>query len=116
KLVVEMTPYSPRTFAVRVAPIEAESSTPAQQQIALNYDRDVVSPNNGRTDGDFEDGATIPAEYFPGNINSGGLGFRMGKSGPGEKNALVAKGQKLELPTGEWRRLAILAAAREPVE
>jgi alpha-mannosidase len=57
------------------------------------------------------DGAAYPANMFPKELNRGGVDFLLGPTADGEKNALVARGQTLDLPAGDFNRVHLLVAA-----
>ncbi len=121
KLLADMNPYQPRTFAVTVespaAKVEATQSLP----VRLRYNTEVTSPDVDRTAGagtDFDGkGHTIPSELWPQEINSEGVIFKLGppKIGPNNiaNDAITCHNDTIALPTGNFKRLYILAAATE---
>jgi alpha-mannosidase len=116
KLVVDLGPYQPRSFALKLA-LPGERLAPlASAPVALTYDRDVLSTNADRKDGSFDEkGRSMPAEMLPAEIAFGGVRYRMGSGGAGAKNAVVCRGQEIELPDGDFDRVRFLAAADEDV-
>ena len=65
-----------------------------------------------RDDGAMQaDGAAYPAELFPHLLSREGVDFKLGPVADGDKNALAAHGQQLELPAGEFNRVHLLVAA-----
>ncbi len=115
KLVFDVAPFSPRSFAVRLAKSTTNGGGQAEcQTVALPYDQDVIStdadPTNGMMDGD---GRSLPAEMLPGALISEGIRFEIGPAGAGEANAIACRGQSIALPDGEWTKLYLLAAATE---
>jgi len=114
KLVFDLAPYQPRSFALKLAP-PAEPLAPAKSEpVALKYDRDVLSPNGDRKDGSFDaEGRSMPAEMLPSEISFGDVRYRMGPTGAGKENAVACRGQEIELPAGEFDRVRFLAAADE---
>lgn len=114
KLVISLNPYSPRSFAVRLAKPSAGFGPPAHTPLALKFDTDVASADADRSDGGLDaDGRSIPADMLPNSIMSEGIEFRLGPTAPGDLHALTCRGQKIELPEGDHDRLYILAAASE---
>jgi alpha-mannosidase len=113
---LSMTPYSPRTFVVRFgAPTaQARVSPPECTPVALEFDVDCVS-----SDADPADGAmgtrhtSLPAEMLPAKVSSEGITFEIGPTGLGQDNAVTCRGQKIELPPGDFNRTYVLAAAGE---
>jgi predicted alpha-1,6-mannanase (GH76 family) len=51
-----------------------------------------------------------PAEQVPARITFEGTPYLLGPSGDGQKNAIRAEGQTIELPPGPYREIRILAA------
>jgi len=111
KLVVRMTPYSPRSFAVALGGAPCRLAAPACTAVPLDFDEDVVSTDANRTDGDLDGGRSIPAEMLPERIVSEGVDFVLGGFEEGGKNALACKGQTVALPAGDFERVYLLAAA-----
>jgi len=56
-------------------------------------------------------GHSIPAELFPASLSSGGIEFRLGPAAGGALNTLVCRGQKIEVPRGDFNRIHLLAAS-----
>jgi len=57
------------------------------------------------------EGAAYPGNKFPKELNRGGVNFVLGSSKDGDMNALVAKGQTIDLPAGEFNRVHLLVAS-----
>lgn len=117
-LVVNMTPYSPRSFAIRLADAPVKAAAARCTPVALPYNADVLSRDDDRSDGAMDDaGRTIPGEQLPPRITCGGVAFLLGSSDAGRDNAVACSGQTIELP-GDSRlfdRVYILAAATDDV-
>ncbi len=116
RLRLDMTSFSPRSFALRLAPPEAGArvSPPDSMAAALPFNVDVVSRDDDRADGALDDeGRTMPAEMLPGSITVDGVKFRLGPTAPGAMNAVACRGQVISLPpgAGAFDRVHILAAA-----
>lgn len=104
--------YRPRTVAVKLAPEAAPLEPPVTAAIPLPFDLDGVSRDGARKDGDFDgEGRSLPGELLPATLVSGGIPFRTGPQGPGEKNVLVPSGQTLAIPPGGFDRVYLVAAA-----
>jgi alpha-mannosidase len=114
-LVFSLSPYSPRSFAVRLAPPPVPAGgTAIGQAVRLPYGKDVVTTDADRSDGSFDgDGRSIPAEMLPNVITSEGVRFDIGPTAAGQANALGCEGQSITLPAGDWSELYLLAAATE---
>ena len=112
ELMTDLSAYGLRAFALKLAPAPAPAAAPASQPVALAYDLDAFSFDTDRTDGGFDsDGRTYPAELIPSEIVSEGIPFKMGPTADGQKNAVVCRGQSIALPSGEFNRVYLLAAA-----
>ena len=107
----DLSHYTIRSFAVKLAPPAVKSQPIEQTAVALPYNRDVMSFDNNRNDGDFFRGSNIPAELIPDVITNEGVNFQMGSRDDGQNNALVCQGQTIALPKGNYSTLYILAAA-----
>ncbi|HJZ80407.1 MAG TPA: glycoside hydrolase family 38 C-terminal domain-containing protein, partial [Pyrinomonadaceae bacterium] len=117
-LEITLKPYQPRTFALRLRknlPGASPRTTPAAvegENLALPFNRDGVSMDANRTDGDFDgQGQTLAGELFPARLDLDGIPFNFGSSAPGSMNVLVPAGQMLQLPQGDYNRVVVLAAA-----
>jgi len=116
KLTADLTPYSPRTFAIQLAAPKSKATPPTTIALDLPYDADVVSSDANFSDGAFDaQGRTLPAEMLPATITSEGVTFKIGPTDDGAKNALTCKGQSLALSSADAQRLYLLAAADEDV-
>lgn len=114
KLLTSLTPYSPRSFAVRLSSPVASLALPTCKSIDLPFDRDVVTADSNRSDGAIDkDGRSIPAEMLPQKIESEGIVFEIGPTADGKPQALACRGQIITLPEGDFNRLYVLAAATE---
>ena len=112
-LVTSFTAYQPRTFALRLASPAVRLASIHSQPVTLNYDLAVASNDDTKTDGSGIDGKgdAIPAEMLPSEINYDGVQFQLAPAGTGKANAVVAKGQSVALPSGNYNRIFILAAS-----
>jgi alpha-mannosidase len=111
KLRFDLLPYQPKTFAVTLTRPAATVAPPSAQSLILPFNKDVVSFDDGRSDGAFDvRGRTIPGELFPSRVMSEGILFNLGPTANGQNNALYADGQSFSLPSGA-RRLYLLAAS-----
>ena len=109
---VDLNPYQPRAFAVRLEQAPVQLSPPSGKALDLPYNLDGISRDEDRTDGDL-DGSdnTLAGELLPPVLVREGIPFRTGPQQPGEPNVLVARGQEFSLPAGDFNRLYLLAAA-----
>jgi alpha-mannosidase len=112
--------YQPRTFALRLGIVPQRSATPSSQSLRLAYDASVASatgrPGEGCFDCDLNDpdapqGGALPAEMLPEDITYGDIQFHLAPAGGGRANAVTARGQVVDLPSGDFNRLYFLAAS-----
>jgi alpha-mannosidase len=119
KLNFDLSHYTIRSFAVKLAP-QKEIET-AQVQVELPFNEDAMSHDNNRSDGTFYKRPYdptrhgnlygYPAEEIPDEIVSDGITFKMGSRDDLQNNVVRCAGQEIELPEGDYNRLYILAAA-----
>ena len=113
RLVTDLGPFGVRAFAIKVADLPVRLNAPQSQPVKLAYDLDAVSSQKNRADGNFDDGGiTYPAEQFPKTLQSEGVDFQLGSTADGQKNAVICRGQTIDLPTGDFDHVYFLAAAR----
>ena len=111
RLTFDLTHYTIRSFAVKLAAAGKPAGTINQQPVTLAYDQDVMSHDDNRGDGNFARGANIPAEMMPDTVTSEDVRFAIGSREDEANNAVVCKGQTIDLPGDNYTRLYILAAA-----
>lgn len=118
ELVTGFAAYQPRTFAVRLAASRAKLRPVQSQPVTLAYDLSVASRRGRPADGSFDwtpnsqgasQGKALPAELLPRELMFGGIRFALAP--PGKLNAVVSRGQTINLPTGKYNRVYLLAAA-----
>ena len=108
------TAYQPRTFAVKLGPPPATVPAVRSEPVTLSYDLAVTSNDDTKTVGGFDaKGDAIPAEMLPAQLTFDGVKFQLAPSGTGKKDAVVAKGQTLHLPSGKFNRVYVLAASSD---
>ena len=107
----DMTKFLIRSFAVKLEQPTAALTKTVQQSVDLPYNTDVISSDNNRTDGNMVDGQTFPAELIPATLVSEDIVFKMGSVADGQNNVVNSKGQKINLPSGDFNKVYILAAA-----
>lgn len=110
-LVFDMKAFGLKAYALKLAAAPTAAKPVTSQVVALAYDADVASTRAQRNDGSMNASGAYPAEIFPTQINRGGVDFQFGSTADGKKNALIAHGQNLELPAGNFNRVHLLAAA-----
>lgn len=117
-LVVDMTPYSPRSFALELGSPPAALEPPRVETVALEYDTDAISTNAIRGDGAMDQvGRSLPAEQLLAQIAASGVAFKMGPTADGAPNAITCRGQQVTLPdAGDVVHILAAAAADAEIE
>ena len=111
-LVFDLKGFGLKAFALTPAAPASMVAAVTSQPVSLAYDADVVSSRANRTDGAMDPaGDTYPAELFPAQVEQEGVKFQLGPTADGAKNALVARGQQIALPAGDFNRVHLLVAA-----
>lgn len=116
RLVFDLSPYSPRTFAVTpLPPSDRPRMSTRSDIVTLQYDTDVLSSDSDRADGAMdEQGRTYPGELFRGVIRTESARFQTGPADKGLNNAVTCRGQTIPLSPGpNATRLQLLVAATE---
>jgi alpha-mannosidase len=113
-LETSFTPYQPRTFALKLAPPRAKVSPVESQPMTLSYDLAVSSDDDTKCAQGFDGkGDCMPAEMLPRELRFGGVRFQLAPAKTDSPNAVVAKGQTIDLPAGHFNRVYILAASAD---
>ena len=113
-LITSFGAYEPRTFALRLAPPATRVAAVRSVAIDLPYDSAVASNDGTRSGGGFDgQGNALPAEMLPARIAFDGAQFRLAAAKTGAPDAVVAKGQVVNLPRGGYNRLYVLAASAD---
>jgi len=116
----DISHFTIKSFAVKVAP--QNQLVFKQSNVDLDYDLDVMSFDNNRTDGDMRriydptDHGNVrnyPAEMIPDELVSDGIRFKMGNTADLHNNVVTCKGQSIKIPAGDFDRIYLLAAATE---
>jgi len=112
KLIFDLNPFQPRSFAVKLAPPKEKIIHPSFQPIDIPYNQDVVSSDDNMSDiSEISTGKSFPAELWPEKTEAGVVPFVLGKSAAKSNNAVTCKGQTINLPKGNFNKLYILAAS-----
>jgi len=111
ELVTKFRPYELHTFAVKLAPSRTKLSLPQSRSLDLPFDLSVSSLHDAKFIGGFDAaGHSLPAEMLPREISYAGARFNLAATND-KSNALVSRGQTLQLPTGKFKRIYVLAAS-----
>jgi len=115
ELVASFTAYQPRTFAVRLKPAAIRVAPVRSEPVALQYDLAVASNTGAKITGGFDGkGDALPAEMLPSTVSFHGVTFHLAPAKTGVMDAVVANGQTIALPHGNYNRVYVLAAAAGP--
>jgi alpha-mannosidase len=107
---------------VRLGPPPSKVAATQFAAVKLPYDTSVASvrqqPSSGCFDCIFDhptapQGKAIAAEMLPAKIDYAGLRFDLAPANESKPNAVAADGQTIDLPTGNFNRLYLLAAAAD---
>ena len=113
-LVTSFSAYQPRTFAVRLAAPRAKVAAVSSVPVSLKYDLATASNDGTKSEAGFDGkGSALPAEMLPAQITFNDVQFQLAPAKSGAPNALVAKGQTIDLPVGHYNRLYVLAASAD---
>jgi alpha-mannosidase len=104
--------YEPRTFALTLGAAPAKVQAVKSQTVALKYDLAASSNDDTKSVGGFDPaGDALPAEMLPSTLMYSGVNFELGPAGTGKQDAVVARGQTIDLPEGHFNKVWVLAAA-----
>ncbi len=113
-LVTSLTPYALRTFSVILAPSRAKLVAAHSWPVRLTYDLAAASDDGEKSMGGFDAaGQALPAEMLPNEFTHNGIHFHLAPAWTGKRNAVVARGQTIDLPAGKFNRIYILAASAD---
>jgi alpha-mannosidase len=113
-LVTSFGAYQPRTFAVKLAASTTKVAGVRSTPVALSYDAATASNDGDHSAGGFDGkGNALPAEMLPKQIVFNDVQFQLAEAKTGSPNAVVAKGQTIDLPAGHYNRIYILAASAD---
>jgi len=113
-LVASFTKYQPRTFAVKLAAPAVKVAAVKSQPVTLTYDVAAASNDDTKSQDGFDgQGNSLPAEMLPSTLTFGAVRFKLPAAKTGTLNAVAAKGQTIDLPSGKFNRVYILAASAD---
>jgi alpha-mannosidase len=108
------TPYEPRTFALRLGAPSATIRPVESLPVALNYDLSAASNDDTKSAEGFDGkGDALPAEMLPRALQFNGVEFHLAPAATGMPDAVVARGQSIPLPHGNFNRVYLLAASAD---
>jgi alpha-mannosidase len=111
-LLTSFSAYQPRTFAVRLAASKTKVAASRSTPVLLHYDLATATTNGMKSENGFDGhGNTLPGEMLPVRIMFNDVKFQFGPAQSGSPNAVVAKGQTINLPAGPYNRIYMIAAS-----
>jgi alpha-mannosidase len=114
ELTTSFSTYQPRTFAVQLAAASTKAPAVPSIPVTLKYDLAAASNEGTKSMTGFDGkGNTLPAEMLPAQVTFNDVQFQLAPAKTGARNAVVAKGQTIHLPAGDYNRLYILAASAD---
>ncbi len=112
ELETSFTSYQPRSFALRLGAPPVEISPVASEPVALKYDLAAASNDDTKSVGGFDrKGDALPAEMLPAELDFNSVRFHLAPAATGSPDAVIAQGQTIELPAGNFNRVYLLAAS-----
>jgi alpha-mannosidase len=114
-IATQFSPYQLHTFAFKLgARGGAALGAVKSQPVALNYDLAAATNDDTKSPTGFDSkGNALPAEMLPSEFSLNGVRFSLPAAATGKPDAVVAKGQTIELPAGQFNRVWIVAAAAD---
>ncbi|HZW91955.1 MAG TPA: glycoside hydrolase family 38 C-terminal domain-containing protein [Candidatus Eremiobacteraceae bacterium] len=113
-LVTSFAAYQPRTFAVKLAAASTKVSAVQSVPVPLPYDIATASNDGTKSQPGFDgNGNALPAEMLSAEITFNDVKFQLAPAKTGSANAIVAKGQSIDLPVGQYNRVYLLAASSD---
>jgi alpha-mannosidase len=113
-LLTSFSAYQPRSFAVKLAASQIKVPPTRFTPVPLNYDLATASDDGSPSKVGFDGkGNSLPAEMLPEQITYDDVNFQLAPAKSGVPNAVVTKGQTIELPSGQYDRLYLLAASAD---
>jgi alpha-mannosidase len=113
-LTTSFTANQPRTFALRINAGATHIAPVRSQPVTLSYNVAAATNDDTKSTTGFDGkGDALPAEMLPTDLNFNGIDFKLATAQTGANDALIAKGQTINLPAGSFNRVYILAASAD---
>jgi alpha-mannosidase len=113
-LVASFTAYQPRTFALKPGAARPQVAPVRSEPVTLQYSLATASDHGTHSVGGFDsDGNALPAEMLPAKVTFHDVQFQLAPAKAGLPNAVVARGQTIDLPSGHFNRIYVLAASAQ---
>lgn len=113
-LVASFGAYQPRTFALKLGAAPTRVAATRSASVPLHYDVATAS-NDGTASAQGFDGKgdSLPAEMLPTEIKFDDVKFQLAPAKTNVPDAVIARGQTVDLPAGSFNRVYLLAASAE---
>jgi alpha-mannosidase len=106
--------YQPRTFALRLGAAPAQIGVVESKPVELKYDLAAASNDDTKSIGGFDSkGDALPAEMLPKKLSFNGVDFHLAPAATGKPDAVIAQGQTIQLPAGDFNKVYFLAASAD---
>ncbi|MGC2657219.1 MAG: glycoside hydrolase family 38 C-terminal domain-containing protein [Bryobacteraceae bacterium] len=113
-IVTSFGAFQPRTFAVKLGAPRATVAAVRSAPVALQYDLATATNDGAASKTGFDGkGNSLPAEMLPAEITFDNVKFNLPDAKTGVPNAVVAKGQIINLPSGTYNRVYLIAASAD---
>jgi alpha-mannosidase len=113
-LVTSFSAYQPRSFALKLVPSRTSVPDVHSTPVALHYDIAAATNAGTQSSTGFDGkGNALPAEMLPSQITFNGVEFHLAPAKTGSPNAIAANGQSIDLPSGRYNRVYVLAASTD---
>ncbi len=113
-LVTSFSSYQPRTFALKLGPAPATVGKVQSAPVMLAYNAATASSDGEAAKGGFNaKGDALAAEMLPTELSFNDVVFHLAPAKAGAQNAVIAQGQRIDLPTGQYNRVYLLAASAD---
>ena len=105
-------PYEPETFAIKLGTAPVQLNSVKSEPVSLKYDLAAATDDDTKSTGGFDaKGDALPAEMLPADLAFNDVNFKLAPGGASKPDALIAKGQTIQLPSGNFNKVYILAAS-----
>jgi alpha-mannosidase len=113
-LLTSFTAYQPKTWAIKLGPPLEKLALTKSEVVPLKYDLAVATTDGTRSTSGFDGhGNSLPAEMLPQQITFDNVQFHLNPATTNSANALTANGQTLDLPSGRYNRMYLIAASSD---
>ncbi|WP_263377880.1 alpha-mannosidase [Granulicella paludicola] len=112
ELVTSLGAYQPRAFALKLGPAPSTVTAVQSIPVALKYDVATATSDGSAEKIGFDGkGNSLPAEMLPAQVTFNDVVFHLAAAKTNTPNAVITRGQKIQLPAGSYNRVYLLAAS-----